>query len=275
YAARGGHTDPYYNYPMGNEVIASQANLPESGDPYETGSFPNTTSVGFYDGALKQKSDYNWPGNTTSYQTTDGANGFGLYDMQGNVWELLNDWYGQNYYSISPFDNPKGPETGFIMPDGKPYRGMRGGNWYNGYSNNGVNDGHSRVSNRNPSYYRGPQDPNHPWYHVGFRVVRKYPASLGLNDQVSTQPEGFLVLQNTPNPFNGSTGIKFYMPVRTHIKLTICDHFGREIAVLADGIENEGWHSLVWDSGQAGGGLYFYSLSAGSYHLSKKMILIK
>jgi hypothetical protein len=28
------------------------------------------------------------------------------------------------------------------------------------------------VSNRNPSYYRGPQDPNHPWYHVGFRVVR-------------------------------------------------------------------------------------------------------
>jgi hypothetical protein len=58
------------------------------------------------------------------------------------------------------------------MPDGKPYRGMRGGNWYNGYPTGGVNDGHSRVSNRNPSYYRGPQDPNHPWYHVGFRVVR-------------------------------------------------------------------------------------------------------
>jgi formylglycine-generating enzyme required for sulfatase activity len=37
---------------------------------------------------------------------------------------------------------------------------------------NGANDGHSRVSNRNPSYCRGPQDPNHPWYHVGFRVAR-------------------------------------------------------------------------------------------------------
>jgi formylglycine-generating enzyme required for sulfatase activity len=58
------------------------------------------------------------------------------------------------------------------MPDGKAYRGMRGGNWYNGYVTTGINDGHSRVSNRNPSYYRGPQDPNHPWYHVGFRVAR-------------------------------------------------------------------------------------------------------
>jgi Raf kinase inhibitor-like YbhB/YbcL family protein len=51
------------------------------------------------------------------------------------------------------------------MPDGKPYRGMRGGNWYNG------ENGHGRVSNRNPSYFRGPQDPNHPYYHLGFRVV--------------------------------------------------------------------------------------------------------
>lgn len=51
------------------------------------------------------------------------------------------------------------------MPDGKPYRVMRGGNWFNGEY------GHSRVSNRDPSYFRGPQDPDHPFYHVGFRVV--------------------------------------------------------------------------------------------------------
>ncbi len=174
YAGRGGHKNPYYNYPNGNTIITNQANLPNSGDPYETGSYPLTTPVGFYDGTLKQKSNYNWPGSASTYQTSNGANGFGLYDMQGNAWEFVNDWYGQNYYSISPVDNPKGPETGFIMPDGKPYRGMRGGNWYNGLTVNSVNDGHSRVSNRNPSYYRGPQDPNHPWYHLGFRVARNY-----------------------------------------------------------------------------------------------------
>ena len=171
YAARGGHTNPYNNYPNGNMIDITSVNLPDSKDPYETGDYPNTTPVGFYDGKLKLKSDYNWPGSATSYQTSNGVNGFGLYDMEGNAWEFVNDWYGQDFYSVSPYDNPKGPDTGFIMPDGKPYRGMRGGNWYNGLVTNGVNDGHSRVSNRNPSYYRGPQDPNHPYYHLGFRIV--------------------------------------------------------------------------------------------------------
>jgi formylglycine-generating enzyme required for sulfatase activity len=172
YAARGGHINPNFNYPNGNSIDPSSVNLPASGDPYETDSYPNTTPVGFYDGKMKQKSSFNWPGSASTYQTANGVNAFGLYDMEGNVWEYVNDWYGQNYYSTSTYDNPKGPATGFIMPDGKPYRGMRGGNWYNGLVVNGVNDGHSRVSNRNPSYYRGPQDPNHPYYHLGFRVVR-------------------------------------------------------------------------------------------------------
>jgi formylglycine-generating enzyme required for sulfatase activity len=200
YAARGGHTNPYYNYPTGNTIDITQANLPNSGDPYETGAYPYTTPVGFYDGTLKQKTAYNWPGSATSYQTTNGVNGFGLYDIQGNVWEFVNDWYGQSYYSSSTYDNPTGPATGTIMPDGKAYRGMRGGNWYNGYDTNGVNDGHSRVSNRNPSYYRGPQDPNHPWYHIGFRVARTY---------ISTSTSSFntvgLFLNDTASAFVGYT----------------------------------------------------------------------
>ena len=56
------------------------------------------------------------------------------------------------------------------MPDGKPYRGMRGGSWFNG-----APDGHSRISNRDPSYFRGPGDPNGPWHIVGFRVVLARP----------------------------------------------------------------------------------------------------
>jgi formylglycine-generating enzyme required for sulfatase activity len=175
YAARGGQYTPYYNYPWGNDQDATKANWPDSKDPYEgtdPSSYPWTTPVGFYNGRLHLKSEFNWPGSALSYHTSNGANAFGLYDMAGNVWQFVNDWYGQDYYSKSPYDNPKGPDTGYIMPDGKPYRGMRGGNWYNGYTTTSVNDGHSRVSNRNSSYYRGPQDPNHPWYHVGFRVAR-------------------------------------------------------------------------------------------------------
>jgi formylglycine-generating enzyme required for sulfatase activity len=186
YAARGGQYTPYYNYPWGDTPDTTKANWPDSRDPYEgtdPSTYPWTTPAGFYDGQLHLKSDYNWPGGASSYQTSNGANAFGLYDMAGNVWQFVNDWYDQNYYGVSPYDNPKGPDQGTVMPDGKRYRGMRGGNWYNGYVTNGSNDGHSRVSNRNPSYYRGPQDPNHPWYHVGFRVARDDGPALGMAEE--------------------------------------------------------------------------------------------
>lgn len=165
YAARGGLQKPYGNFPWGDEAEATKANWPESKNPFRTGPQPWTTPVGFFNGQTHKKSDFDWPGSQDTFRTSDGANGYGLYDMTGNVWQFINDWYGRDYYAYSPTNNPPGPASGSIMPDGKPYRGMRGGNWYNG------ENGHGRVSNRNPSYFRGPQDPNHPYYHLGFRVV--------------------------------------------------------------------------------------------------------
>ncbi|MEI7727473.1 MAG: SUMF1/EgtB/PvdO family nonheme iron enzyme, partial [Bacteroidota bacterium] len=61
YAGRGGQFNPYSIYPTGDVINVAGVNLPGSGDPYETGSYPFTTPVGFYDGALKQKADYSWP----------------------------------------------------------------------------------------------------------------------------------------------------------------------------------------------------------------------
>jgi formylglycine-generating enzyme required for sulfatase activity len=68
-----------------------------------------------------------WYDQNSGKQTHDvaqkRANGFGLYDMLGNVWEWVSDWFDQSYYQNSPSQDPTGPASGQT-------RVVRGGSWF-------------------------------------------------------------------------------------------------------------------------------------------------
>jgi formylglycine-generating enzyme required for sulfatase activity len=51
-----------------------------------------------------------------------GISPYGVHDMAGNVWEFVNDWYDEDFYSHSPMRNPEGPESGLV-------RVLRGGSF--------------------------------------------------------------------------------------------------------------------------------------------------
>ena len=78
-------------------------------------------------------------------------NPWGLYDIYGNLWEWVQDWYGENYYAASPATDPRGPSAGKT-------RVGRGGSW----ASNGVLCRSAYRFNRPPDYRSGT---------VGFRVA--------------------------------------------------------------------------------------------------------
>jgi formylglycine-generating enzyme required for sulfatase activity len=135
YAARAGTTTSRY------------------GELDEIAWYADNSGVQRFDSAKVDKAKYakqlNKNGNGPHPVGQKRANGFGLYDILGNVWEWLSDWYDENYYQNSPSQDPKGPANGKL-------RVLRGGSWGDGPSD-------VRVSERSTG------NPNGKYVSVGFR----------------------------------------------------------------------------------------------------------
>ena len=87
---------------------------------------------------------------------------------------------------------------------------------------------------------------------------------------------GFALDLNYPNPFNPTTIIHFSIPHTSKVTLKIFDGLGREVKTLVDELKNPGSYNVSFNSqGLAASGVYFCRLTAGPFHQTRRMILVK
>lgn len=85
----------------------------------------------------------------------------------------------------------------------------------------------------------------------------------------------FNLEQNYPNPFNPATQINYALAERSNVTIKVYDVLGNEIATLVNTTQEAGAYDVNFDASQLSSGLYIYTLNAGNFTSSKKMMLLK
>jgi hypothetical protein len=78
-----------------------------------------------------------------------------------------------------------------------------------------------------------------------------------------------------PNPFNSSTTIYYNLPDDLYVTLKVYDSQGKELSILVNGLQSMGTQTVTMNADGLMNGVYYYSLQAGSYSVTKKLIVLK
>ncbi|MBS4036327.1 MAG: T9SS type A sorting domain-containing protein [Ignavibacterium sp.] len=101
------------------------------------------------------------------------------------------------------------------------------------------------------------------------------PFTITSIEQSAGSTDEYYLAQNYPNPFNPRTVISWQSPVSGWQTLKVYDLMGREVATLVDEFKSAGNYEVNFDASKLSSGTYFYTLQAGNFSQTKKLILIK
>lgn len=115
------------------------------------------------------------------------------------------------------------------------------------------------------------------WLRVTGAIVdsRVYGTVTGMITAPGIAPGPFMLCQNFPNPFNPTTTIRYALPVRTHVMVSVYNTLGQQVAMLVNGIQDAGYHDTRFDGSGLASGVYIYRLRAGRYADSNKLLIIR
>lgn len=110
---------------------------------------------------------------------------------------------------------------------------------------------------------------------TGLYVLSSSQIPVGGVNHNNTLPHDYSLSQNYPNPFNPSTKIEYSLPKNSYTTIKIFNVIGKEVATLVDKYETAGNHLVSYDASNLPSGAYFYTLKAGDYSETKRMVLVK
>ena len=90
-----------------------------------------------------------------------------------------------------------------------------------------------------------------------------------------TKNYSFDLQQNYPNPFNPSTSIKYTIAERSNVSIKVFDMLGKEVATLINSEKESGSYEVNFNASDLASGLYIYTINAGNFTSSRKMMLLK
>jgi photosystem II stability/assembly factor-like uncharacterized protein len=88
-------------------------------------------------------------------------------------------------------------------------------------------------------------------------------------------PQSFTLMQNHPNPFNGSTIIEYTLPTEELVTIQLYDITGKMVKQLLNEQKSAGKHRMTFNSGDLTSGIYFYQLRVKDINISKKLVILK
>jgi cysteinyl-tRNA synthetase, unknown class len=117
-------------------------------------------------------------------------------------------------------------------------------------------------------------------YRINSEEAKQAVATIIVESSQNRLPDDYQLFQNYPNPFNPTTIIKYHLPERNLVVIKVHNLIGEEIVALVDDFKNPGIHLVPWDGIDKTGklissGVYIYTINAGEYHQSSKMMFMQ